>query len=430
MTKVHLGAASLLCLALSRIASAQAPIIEISGANFRPMPIAVALPRAPDVKARALAAEFDGALLFDLTATGIFQVLDRKSFLADPNEGLTASAINFSRWAIIGADGLVKTQLAAEGEQLQAELRFFSVGTGKEEFKVNQFAGMANVRRLAHSLADALYKSLTHEPGPFQTHLAFVRKTAQGKDVLVSDWDGANAQVIATGSLNVLPALIPDRGGVAFTSYRSGRPHIFLQRFGTAQAVPLVKADSLATGIDFSPDGKRIAYTLASVESAQIWVAQADGSGARQITNSPYINSSPSWSPDGKRIAFVSSQGGSPQIYLMNADGSGVKRLTFQGNYNQTPDWSPRGDLIAFTARDERHAFDLFTVNVDTGKIARLTQDQGNNEEPSFSPNGRLIVFSSTRTGTPRLFVMSADGSNQLPLPMDDGSYSTPDWGR
>ena len=113
----------------------------------------------------------------------------------------------------------------------------------------------------------------------------------------------------------------------------------------------------------------------------------------------------------------------------MNADGSGVKRLTFQGNYNQTPDWSPRGDLVAFTARDERNAFDLFTVNVDTGKVTRLTQDQGNNEEPTFSPNGRLIMFSSNRTGTAHLWVMTADGNNQVPLPMEKGSWLTPDWG-
>jgi TolB protein len=113
----------------------------------------------------------------------------------------------------------------------------------------------------------------------------------------------------------------------------------------------------------------------------------------------------------------------------MNSDGSAVRRITFQGNYNQTPDWSPRGDLIAFTARDERRAFDLFTVNVDTGKITRLTQDQGDNEEPTFSPNGRLLIFSSHRTGTSRLFVMNSDGTNQLALPMESGSYSTPDWG-
>lgn len=431
MTRTHplLHLVGLLGFCLSSAALAQLPVLEISGANFRPLPLAVAPPRAEGA-ARAHVSEFDSALLFDLSAASIFQVLDRKSFLADPTEGVTALSINFGRWANVGAEGLVKTQLTMEGEQVRGELHYFSVGTGKEDFRMSQLLPVKSVRKLAHFLADALYKELTREPGPFQTHLVFARRVGQSKEIWFSDWDGKNAQAVATGGLNVLPCMLPDGSGVAFTSYRSGKPWIFLQRLSGAP-VPLVKTDQMATGIAFSPDGRRIAYALSSGESTQIWVANSDGSGAKQITHTPYfINTSPTWSPDGKRIAYVSTQGGSPQIYVIGADGSGVRRLTFQGNYNQTPDWSPRGDLIAFTARDERLAFDLFTVNVETGKIGRITQDQGNNEEPSFAPNGRLIVFSSMRTGTSQLFVTNVDGSNQLQLPIEKGEYSTPDWGR
>lgn len=401
------------------------PVIQISGANFRPVPLAVA---AVEVEGgnRGDAQEFDTAFLFDLTASGLFQVLDRKGFLATANEGWDASKIQFKRWGDVGAESLIKTKFNQAGGGVRAELRLFTVASGKQDFSTEVTAG--NARQLAHGLADAVYKFFTREPGPFDSHLAFVKRSGKEREVWYSDWDGKNARLVQAQGLNMLPHVGPN-GLVGFTSYASGKPDILVWKEGRVN--PLVKKGEMATGISYSPDASKIAYALASGQSTQIWIANADGSDARKLTDTPYfINTSPSWSPDGKRLAFVSDRGGSPQIYAMNIDGSGVKRLTFQGRYNQTPDWSPRGDLVAFTARDERNAFDIFTVNVDSGKIVRLTQGEGNNEEPAFSPNGRLIVFTSTRAGGSRLYVTTLDGNTVYPLPAEGASIVTPDWGR
>ncbi len=422
---------ALLGFLLPALALAQAPIINISGAKFRPVPLAAPAPMVADASARASTEDFDAALMLDLNVLGIFQVLERKGFLADTKEGLTAASIQFNRWADVGAEALVKTQLSRQGETLRAELRLFNVGAAKEELKLSEESPADQPRRLAHKLADALYKHYTREPGPFaSSRIAYVRKAGDAREVWVADWDGSNAQSVVRSGLNLLPALAPGSGAVAYTSYASGQPDIYLTRLGN-RASPLVKRGRMATGVAFSPDGQRIAYSLSEGEGAQLWVADADGSNARKVTDTPsMINSSPSWSPDGKRLAFVSNRFGNPQVFVMNADGSGVQRLTYQGNYNQTPDWSPRGDLIAFTARDERNAFDLFTVEVATRKVTRLTQDQGSNEEPVFAPNGRLIMFTSTRDGGKRLYVMTTDGQSQVPLPVDKGTFYTPSWGR
>ena len=402
--------------------------IEISGANFRPLPIAVPAPLVEGA-ANGPAAAFDSALVFDLTAAGIFQFLDRKGYLADPGEGLTAASIRFPRWADVGAEALVKTQISIENGQLRARAKLFSVGSGREELEIDHAVSPEQPRQLAHYVADALYRHFTREPGPFQSHLAFVKRNGSSREVWFSDWDGDNARRLTSGGLNVLPTVLPGGQGVAYTSYRSGKPDVYFQPL-TGNPTALVRAGAMATGVAYSPDGKRIAWAQSAGQGTQIWVAQADGSGARAITDTPFfINSSPSWSPDGRQLAFVSDRAGSPQIYVMNADGTGIRRLTFQGNYNQTPEWSPRGDLIAFTARDERNAFDLFTIDVATGKITRLTQGQGNNEEPAFAPNGRLIVFTSTRNGWSQLMVMTYEGRNQVPLPVPRGDYMTPDWG-
>ncbi|MFO0594160.1 MAG: DPP IV N-terminal domain-containing protein [Myxococcaceae bacterium] len=412
----------------SFVALAQRPVIEISGANFRPMPLAVAQPQAQDDGARAAQAEFDAALSYDFAACGLFQVLDRKGFLADAKEGVTASTIQFNRWTDIGAESLVKTQLSGDGSTLKGDLRLFAVAAGREELKVSESAPASNPRQLAHKLANAVYKFYTRETGPFETHIAFTRKSASGRDVYLADWDGKNAIRITNGDVNVLPTLAPG-GGVAFTSYRSKKPFLFIAR-GSGEPQQLVAKGSMVTGAAFSPDGKRLAVSISEGENAEIYVGAADGSGLSKVTDTKFfLNTSPSWSPDGKRLAFVSNRAGNPQIYVMGADGSNPKRLTFAGNYNTTPSWSPRGDLIAFTARDERNAFDLFTVNVDSGKITRLTQDAAGNEEPVFSPNGRLILFTSTRGGSRGLHVMTFDGNNQIALPMDKGDVNTPDWG-
>ena len=408
------------------VAQAQTPIIQISGANFRPQPMAL----VPSNQK-----ELDETLRFDLAATGIVQLLDPKSFLSPTTEGLTADSIQFRRWSDVGAESLVKIQTVSTssagpaGGDVQFHLYLFNVVNQKLDFDVTVRSGPGEIRKAAHVLADAVFKHFTHEPGPFVSHLTFVRKSGKNREIYISDWDGKNAQLIIGQGLNLLPALGP-LGGVAFTSYRTGKPSLYFQRAG-GSPVSLVQGGDMATGVTYSPDGKRIAYALASGESAQIWVASADGSSPKKLTDTPYfINTSPSWSPDGLRLAFVSNRAGSPQIYTMSAEGTGAKRLTFQGEYNQTPDWSPRGDLVAFTARDERGGFDIFTVSVETGKIVRVTQGQGHNEEPTFSPNGRQIIFASGRNGGPHLFVSTLDGTVQLPLPIDKGSYSTPSWGR
>jgi len=86
----------LLALALIAVrAQAQAPVIEISGANFRPLPLAIPAPQALADDAKPAAAVFDEAFLFDASAAGIFHVLDRKSYLADVRAGRTLAP---TRW--------------------------------------------------------------------------------------------------------------------------------------------------------------------------------------------------------------------------------------------------------------------------------------------------------------------------------------------
>lgn len=410
-------------------ATAQArPTLVIGSPSFQPLPIAVA----------DFAAEGDprtgkdvaDVVRGDLALSGLFDVLDPKGFLADPGEGYAATSIRFARWADVGAEGLVRARVRRDGADQVADLHVYEVRAGRETLARTIRAAATSPRLLGHRIADAVVRLYTGEPGVFSTQIAAIRKARGIFELVLFDVDGRNPRVVLSErSILLTPTWRPDGKELLLTSYRSGRPELWAFRLADRSFRKVGQIPN-AMGGAYSPDGRLVAFTATEGGNSDVWVMNADGSGARRLTREPALDLSPSWSPDGKRIAFVSDRAGSPQIYVMSADGSGVRRLTFQGNYNQTPQWSPRGDLLAFTARDERKVFDLFVVSPDSGKIDRITQDQGRtNEDPSWAPNGRLLAFTTDRKGAAQLVVSDPRGERQTVIAGGVGELSAPAWG-
>ena len=87
-------------------------------------------------------------------------------------------------------------------------------------------------------------------------------------------------------------------------------------------------------GFAVSPDGKKIAYTVAyysvpeNKSNNELFVMNADGSSNRQITRDSWQESQPVWIKDGKKIAFLCNESGSSQVWEMNPDGTERKQLT------------------------------------------------------------------------------------------------------
>ncbi|MGH2630631.1 MAG: TolB family protein [Actinomycetota bacterium] len=90
-------------------------------------------------------------------------------------------------------------------------------------------------------------------------------------------------------------------------------------------------------------------------------------------------------SDDGAKLAFV---GGGAQIYVANIDGTGVRQLTQTDAVVKDPHWSPDGSRIVFTASGR-----VYIVDVSTRVVTPLTRDLGLVWEPNFSADGRTIVF-------------------------------------
>jgi len=161
----------------------------------------------------------------------------------------------------------------------------------------------------------------------------------------------------------------------------------------------------------WSPDGRRIAFTRsedsAVAPPASVNVVGADGSGRKDLT--PGVMSvQPDWSPDGRRIAFMSVVDvETGKISVMNADGSGARQLADTPTSDGEPRWSPDGRRIAVSAYGGAGNDDVAVVDARTGRLRRLTRSPAYEHSPAWSPDGRRIAY--VKDGA--VHVMRADGS-------------------
>ncbi len=179
-------------------------------------------------------------------------------------------------------------------------------------------------------------------------------------------------------------------------------------------------------GFDFwpswSPDGARIAFqsdrgfNQDTVFDQDIYLMNADGTGAVQLTSHDSTDAQPAWSPDSTRIAFSSNRTGNYEIYVVNTDGSSLVQLTVAPGADGQPAWSPDGARIAF-ASDRDGDADIYTMNAADGTgVLQLTANTDGDLGPAWSPDGTRIAFHSDSTGNFAIYVMNADGSGKRRL--------------
>jgi Tol biopolymer transport system component len=150
----------------------------------------------------------------------------------------------------------------------------------------------------------------------------------------------------------------------------------------------------------WSPDGSQVVYRDSrrgiNVDD-EIFVVNADGTGATNLSNNPADDWGPDWSPDGRTIVFNSTRDGLPMGgYLMAPDGSDVRRIATD-SWVEYPTWSPDGRRIAFMGGASASEYDIWAVDVDGGDLVQLTDSPGQDGWPAWSPDGRRIAFTSVR---------------------------------
>lgn len=185
----------------------------------------------------------------------------------------------------------------------------------------------------------------------------------------------------------------------------------------------------------FFPDGKRIVFASTShlagdcppkpqlpgnvyyawpLYPYNIYLANADGTGLKRITDNPKYDAEPVISSDGTKIVFGSQREGDFDVYIMDSDGSNVRRLTDTVGYDGGPWFSPDGKKIVWRAwypetEEEKAlwrecmeknyivpvALDIWVMDADGSNKRRILHNGATNFAPSWHPDRKRIIFSS-----------------------------------
>lgn len=411
--------------------------IDITRGVVEPLPIAITSFAGSGGREAQIGADISKVITADLERSGLFRPLDPRGFLQTP-EQLRTGDPRYQEWKSLGAQALVAGNTTATGDgRLKVDFRLWDVAAGQYMQGLNYTGTPQEWRRIAHIVADAIYKRLTGEDGYFDTRIVYVAESgpanARKKQLAIMDQDGENHQFLTNGqSLVLTPRFSPTSQEITYMSYFNKKPRVYLFNIDTGRQEVLGDFTGMTFAPRFSPDGNKVIMSMAQNGNTDIYTLDLRTRKQTQLTDAPGIDTAPSYSPDGNRIVFESDRGGSQQLYLMNADGSGVKRLSFgEGRYG-TPVWSPRGDLIAFT-RQRGSSFAVGVIRPD-GTGERILSEAFHVEGPTWAPNGRVLMFfkdlpaGDGRGRNAKLYTVDITGANErrvvTPLDASDPAWS------
>jgi len=194
---------------------------------------------------------------------------------------------------------------------------------------------------------------------------------------------------------------------------------LVLHNLNTEEKTVIAASPSYDAEATVSPKGDRMVFTSTRNGDLDLYTCNLDGTQVRQVTNTLGYDGGAFFSPDGEWLLWRASrpkteddiekyealleqnmvEPTSMELFVAKADGSDMKQITNLGGANWAPFFHPSGDKVLFSSNhvSGRFPFNIFMINRDGSGIEQITFDEAFDSFPMFSPDGKKLAFSSNR---------------------------------